>query len=645
MDEVIAKNPTNPEAWGRKAQLLYQQKRFDESEAALQKAFEQNPRYGFGHYLQGMFRHIEGEIAGALILFRRAADCYSVESTAILADIYRHIFECEFKLGRPVAARAAMELAVRFEPTNENVREAFKQLFGDQSTLPPVARQAYVFLPVADTASPERKEAWEKALASKNQLGDAARAFRALTEQDPADLAAWYNLAISLAWLGENGPALEAIDKYLALEKSEDRAVSAGALAELLRCGQGMEDLADIVDNTAVFLIKHVEPLSRLINALENEHRLVGAEMAEEDQTLTALVLEKPAFSLTSAKNSYLGASLTYANGMVILRNTCKQKLDPVVAEFRQALEPVMVHHMESRGPARFNELFTEATLFPLDAMDQTQAVNRVREGLERFYEQTWLNRPLKSLGGIPPVDAAGHPILRTKLLGVILFLEQCAGHLPYDFNRLRRKLGLMEGAAPGAAATGSDNEDIAAMSVAELAQLPAETLAVERLERAYQAALHLDAKELAGKFAKLLVAQPARPDHPDRWIWFNHLMQISQTAGDFDLALQYVDEGEKDDCEHNQGQRRNDYELRRAQLQCKHGTYDDAQGTFDRLIARMPSELRYQGSAAEAMLSARQGQKALQYAEKGLAGARQQNNRDMEDYFRELVTAAQKQG
>ena len=70
----------------------------------------------------------------------------------------------------------------------------------------------------------------------------------------------------------------------------------------------------------------------------------------------------------------------------------------------------------------------------------------------------------------------------------------------------------------------------------------------------------------------------------------------------------------------------------------------EDAQGTFDRLIARVPSELRYQGSAAEAMLSARQSQRALQYAEKGLAGARQQNNRDMEEYFRELAAAAQKQ-
>src|SRR5437016_2115755 len=60
MDEIVAKNEANPEAWGRKAQLLYQQRRVEDSEAALQKAFELNPRYPFGHYLQGRFRHLEG---------------------------------------------------------------------------------------------------------------------------------------------------------------------------------------------------------------------------------------------------------------------------------------------------------------------------------------------------------------------------------------------------------------------------------------------------------------------------------------------------------------------------------------------------------------------------------------------------------
>jgi len=56
MDEVTRDNPANPEAWGRKAQLLYQNDKVDDAENALQKALEINPNYAFGHLLRGMFR-------------------------------------------------------------------------------------------------------------------------------------------------------------------------------------------------------------------------------------------------------------------------------------------------------------------------------------------------------------------------------------------------------------------------------------------------------------------------------------------------------------------------------------------------------------------------------------------------------------
>src|SRR5262249_18289562 len=103
-------------------------------------------------------------------------------------------------------------------------------------------------------------------------------------------------------------------------------------------------------------------------------------------------------------------------------------------------------------------------------------------------------------------------------------------------------------------------------------------------------------------------------------------------------------DEGEKDDCEHNEGRRRNDYELRRGQVHAKQGAFDQAQDVFDRLISRVPAEMKIRVSAAEALLSAKQAGRALQYAEAGLAEARKQNNRDFEGAFLELVDAAKRQ-
>jgi hypothetical protein len=243
-------------------------------------------------------------------------------------------------------------------------------------------------------------------------------------------------------------------------------------------------------------------------------------------------------------------------------------------------------------------------------------------------------------------VDAAGHPVLRKKLLGAIQFLEDCAVPTTvynYDFNRLRHKLGLVDGPAT-AVASPVPATDYSALNASELAALPVQELADDNLERAFQAALQLDARELAGRFAHSLVTRPPRPDRPDRFPWFAHLVQLALDEGNTEAALDYVNEGEKADCEQNEGRRRNDYELRRGQIHARRGEAEEARTVFERLIARVPSELRYPGSAAEAMLSAKQASLALHFAEQGLSKARESNNRDSEEYFKELVLAARKQ-
>jgi hypothetical protein len=60
-------------------------------------------------------------------------------------------------------------------------------------------------------------------------------------------------------------------------------------------------------------------------------------------------------------------------------------------------------------------------------------------------------------------------------------------------------------------------------------------------------------------------------------------------------------------------------------------------------LTQRVPDNPRYRGSAAEAMLSAKRGDKALHFAEAGLNKAREKNDRDSEQYFMELVDAAKR--
>src|SRR5205823_3645695 len=113
---------------------------------------------------------------------------------------------------------------------------------------------------------------------------------------------------------------------------------------------------------------------------------------------------------------------------------------------------------------------------------------------------------------------------------------------------------------------------------------------------------------DVAARFAKAIVERPARTERPDRYPWFNHLINLALTEGKSDEALSYLDAGQKSDSEHNEGRRQNDYDLRRGQMHAKRGELDAAQSVFEALIARVPGEMRYRSSAAEAMLSARQG-------------------------------------
>jgi tetratricopeptide (TPR) repeat protein len=390
-----------------------------------------------------------------------------------------------------------------------------------------------------------------------------------------------------------------------------------------------------------------------LLQEWERDRRLLVDQQSQEERVLRALVMEKPTMLTAGAPTTLRpAASLLVAPQMVgdtpvqmmLLRHPVKDRLDRVVQEVRQRLGPVLAEEVERVVRAEFEDVVLEPLVFAVGTKDEQEAAARVRESAERFFEGTWIHRPLHALNRIPPVDAAGHPVLRRKLRGVVQFLEECAAHGRlggYDFDRLRRKLGLTAaGVAAGGAAT-----DIGAMGAAELAGLPAETLSADQLQQAFQAAVRLDAQELGVKFAQALVGRPADAGPADRGRWYFYLADRAVAEGNTDLALDHVNEGERVDCERNEGRRRNEFELRRGQVHVKRREADQAHDVFDRLLERDPANAKTRGAAVEGMLSLRQGARALRFAEGGLAAARQENDRDSEQYFLELAEAARKQG
>jgi tetratricopeptide (TPR) repeat protein len=347
-----------------------------------------------------------------------------------------------------------------------------------------------------------------------------------------------------------------------------------------------------------------------------------------------------------ATKTPRLGAFLTVFGQSLRLTNVNRDRLHSVAEEFRQAAPGALTAPHWQKQPPNFAELLGDAIGYPVRAADEADAKKRMVEFFANYMEEEWIHIPRKSLGNVPPIDAAGHPLLRKKLRGIIGFVADCSDKIGemYDFDRLRRKVGLLAGGA-NATASAPATLDISAFGAADLAALNAEVLSVSELEQAFQTAKKVDAAELAGKFAKLLLTRPPTPESPDRYAAANHLVQAALVEGNTDAALAAVAQGEKLDSEHNSGKHANDYMLRRGQLYAKRGEIDQALTAFDQLIAQAPGELRYRGSAVEYLLAAKQPAKALQFAEEGVKKSREQNNRDSEQYFMELASAAKKQG
>jgi tetratricopeptide (TPR) repeat protein len=641
IEQVVQANPGNPEAWGRRADLLFRNQRLEEAEQSLHKAFAINPNYPFGLYLQGIFRYLEHEFPGALLLFRKAADVYDAAAKDVLGAIHAQIAEIELQLGRPVAAHAALRMALHLLPQDQKLRTGYEGVFGEESELPAAARKAYQYRPLEASAPASDREHYERALAAATtgKLRDALLAFQAIVERSADSPAAWFNLGLTEAWLGQNREAIEALDRSMAQERDDKLASETGVLSAVLRQGYQMEEYADYLEYSADFRLRDGDPRV-LLDQWQAANRLVNPQVSPDQTYFTALVLEKPTgltIELAATRPPHIAAHLLVLASALRIWHTNRDGLAAIRQEIEHALAPAIVDVHTGRAPAPLGSILTEALVFPTGQSAEA-AASIVERQFERYLEETWIHKPMPSLDNVPPVDAVGHPVLRKKLRGAVAFLEDVSPLEKYDYNRLRHRLGLLEDQP---ARAGERTVDYSAMSPAGLASLSVTEMSAADLEGAFRSALQLDAGELAGRFAAELVKQPPRPDHPDRYPWYSHLIQQATAEDRLVDAIDLLNSGEKADCEENEGRRRNDYELRRAQLLARQGEIEQAEATFSRLIERAPDEARFRGAAAEAMLGAKQSERARAFAQGGLARARQQNARDSEQYFLELVDAA----
>jgi tetratricopeptide (TPR) repeat protein len=650
MKAVTDAHPDYPPAWGYYAQVLYNEGKPDEAEAALDKAFALNSQFGMGFLLRGLFRQNEGEIIGALLLFRKAEEAFDVQATDQLAHVNELIARNELMLNRPVASRAALERAVKNNPADSELKEQFEILFGPHSRLPQCARKKYLLRATLRSIP---------AGADTGKLTDAKKAYEQLTKDAPNDPAGWFNLGLVRAWLGEQPAAVEALAKSVELEMDDARAEEAAALAEVLKCGQGMENDSDYVEHRVFMPVRDPEAVVGLLQVMGQAGQLLAAQTDETGQVFTAVVVEElPALLETGTRLARVVANMSIATGVLRLWHPVKESVEKVAQGIRDRVNLAVGEPVAGTGPANFGDVAIEAIAYPVRAAEVESVQAKLQDHARHFFEDVWPHRPLKALGGAAPIDAAGSKLLRKKLLGVVRFLDDCVtGAAPrrqvgdkvealsiYDFAQLRHKLGVELTAGTTPADGAAEKRDFAAMSAADLAGLSLDRLSVPDLADAMRAALKLDARELAVAFAKAGAARPFDPALPDRYPFYFALITGANAAGDPATALKYAKEGAAYDAEHNEGKRATEFAVRTGELLAKTGDVDGAVKTFEALIDRNSDEPKAYVTATEAMLRAKAGAKALAFAEMGIAKAKALGNRDLEGACQELAEAARKQ-
>jgi tetratricopeptide (TPR) repeat protein len=676
--ELTQAHPDKPAVWGYYAQFLYNAGQPEKAEEAVEQALKLNPNLGMAHFLRGQFRENEGELIGSLLLYRKAAEGYDPEAHDALTNVYLKIYQHETLLNRPIAARAALERAAHFQPGDPDIRAQLDGEFGEESPLPEPARKKYLFRPTAKPVSSDL---------ATSRFSDARRAFEQLTQLTPDDPAAWFNLGIVLAWVGEQPKAVEALNKSIDLETDDHRAEEAGALVEVLKCAQGMEADSDNVAHGFVMPIRDPNAVMQFLREWDQKKKLRGVRANQETGVMVGLIVEEMSSLLAIGGTTLarVAAKLVIAGGVIRVTHPNRESVAAVADDIRTALQLAVEQPVETTSAISFADVPLEALAQPVQTTDVSVAESKLRDHASNFFDNVWIHRPLKSLAGNSLLDAIGSKPLRKRVFGVVKFMEECLKAVQphkqigeelvpietFNFDTLRHKLGLEYiSAAPPAvnvpaevpASGGREapvaakeqealaprspeprKRDVGAMNAAELSQLDVAALSVGELEQAMRAALKIDARELAVAFAEAGVHKPYDAPSADRYPLYAAAITGASVSGDLNKAVALAEAGERFDAEHNGANRAVEFGLKKAQLFVKMKDSDRAVAAFDNLIAKHPDEGKFYTTAAEEMLRLKNAPKAAYFAEKGLAKARETRNGDLEGHCQELLAAAKR--
>lgn len=624
------------------ARIYLALEKVEDAMALLEKAAREHPRYGLPRQLLAGLRTVTSGNEAAIDDLRAAISLFPPEAV-------EHRVACLIELGnlyhlqrKPLATWAAWQRAHKLMPEHEDINQGLERLRGD-SQIPHFLKGGGALKQPDEFSvfNEDRRKRWDECFAKEAdwQLDDMAEAFEFLSNDDPSDAAALYNLGIVNAWLGRNVAAIEALMRYVDVETDPEAAANAADVAMLLRIGEDCGNLADGFNYAQIFQVVDPEGFStqmraskRMLLTAAGEEKVVYWTNRDMDEPTAANLLTKPLRML-----SQLQFYANFAIATAYSEEDIEEFQSAFVAEFGKMVE-VATRNRRPVSPQHLD--FEPMTYMPPKGQKADESLKFLTTKHQQYFEEKWIHMKLPSLRGLAPIDATQRPADRARLEGGIRFRERVrnAKFKYYDFDRLRNKLGIE---VKRLADDDIKVRDISTLPVAELVKLTPSELTDDELLIAYRSANSLDAPRTALQFGEEMIGRESLAGKMDIAAVFKRIVADRIEHNYKTGLLELLGKAVAFDKKHYGGEHLAEFRMLEGRARLLEGDADGACKLFQEIADKESSNLGLLASVVEKLLSAGVYKKAHEFAKLGLSRAESARQRDFQEQFKDYVAAS----
>jgi hypothetical protein len=547
VEKLDAKHPGRACLVTAKADLLRELGRGDEAGQAVKSLLGQQAANPVALAEAAILACDDDDVAAAGALLQQA---FAVRPDPLPPKVVEALVRVGERLlvnGEILAARSHFALYLALVRQDENVMELFLRIDSTPS-LSLLLKEDRPFLPApADVAW---QAEFETAMASVSRAawGDAASRLTALAAGEAsASPAVWHNLAVLRGWLGHNEAASKAWHRYASFDLAADDKIEAEALAQLLDPASDQVDL--------VMLTQPIHDIDRLTEILASDRRFraVQVPLASDDPEnppprAIYLLTDRPipAADVTpeaSALPKRLAQVMIFGRQtnrearleLIAERGTPLDEARAIIGEFSFGLLGPATEEVIEQTPLNQALLRSESPAAP--GLSYEEQMRLALEQLEDVLLRRWPEMKVDALDGKTPRQMAASPDGAYKVSAAILNLELSAHgqSVEFDFNRLRRELGLSE---PATIELG--DRPLEEVPLVQLARLNMASLTDEQLSHLVRMAVSRGAMQALRLACLELVRRPETKEGINKASAFGQLAALSSDANQ---AIAYLDQ------------------------------------------------------------------------------------------------------